>query len=911
MGLSEGWFARDLSQHIQLPGILQAQGFGDEISVNTPWVAALPRDMRWYLLTQYKAYTEPGNVKMPYLSQPVRHYLGVAWYQREVEIDDSWEGKRVVLSLERPRWETSLWVGDRRVGSNRSLVAPHVYDLGSLTPGRHRITVRIDNRMILPYRPDGHSVSDAEGQTWNGVVGEIHLSATTPVWIEDAQAYPNVAEKSVRIHVRITNSTGRPGSGTIAANEIQKPVQWSADGAEIDLDIPLGADAREWSEFSPVLHRVSLRLSGESADDTREVVFGLRQIKAEGTRLVLNGTVIDIRGTHDGGGFPLTGHPAMDVESWKRIIGICQAWGLNMMRFHSWCPPKAAFVAADEMGFYIQPECGMWNAFGEDGKMLAVLHDETERLLKEYGNHPSFLFLAATNEPAGKFKAQLPGWNQQWRERDSRRLFTDGAGRPATPANQPSEADFVVSADYGMGGRIRGPRGWFGADYESAMAGVRVPVITHELGQWCAYPNFDVIKKFTGHLRPGNYEIARDQAAAHGLLENNRQIAHASGRFQLACYKEEIEANLRTPSLSGFQLLDLHDYLGQGTALVGLLDAFWEEKGYATAREFRRFCNTAVPLARLKSRIFTAEETLISEVEVAHFGGAPLAEIKPYWRIEDTSGRVHTRGELPERSLPIGRNISLGNITASLAALPAPAAYKLVVGLGGTEFENDWNFWVYPAADSSPAPADVLVTSVWSDAEKALAKGGKVLFQPDADDLDEEDPKLSTTPIFWNRLMNPQGTAFLGMWCDSRHPALGGFPTESFGDWQWIDLTENGRALNLTWLPQAIRPIVQPIDDWNRNWRLGLIYECKVDGGRLLVCGADLAASKPGAASLRKSLLNYMTSDQFRPPVEVPVEAMREQWVSTRVGPRMNSTHPTQQQAPEIDAARESAKPRN
>lgn len=911
IGLSEGWFARDLSLRIQLPGVLQAQGFGDEISVDTPWVAALPRDMRWYLLPQYRAYTEPGHVKMPYLSQPVRHYLGVAWYQRDLDIDDSWKGKRVVLSLERPRWETTLWVDDRRLGSNRSLVAPHVYDLGTLAPGRHRITVRVDNRMLLPYRPDGHSVSDAEGQTWNGIVGAIDLSATTPVWLEDAQAYPNVAEKSVRIHVRIKNSSGRSGSGTITANTIAKPVQWSAEGAELDLELPLGPDAKEWSEFSPVLQRVALRLLGELADDSRELVFGLRQIQADGTRLVLNGGAINLRGTHDGGGFPLAGYPATDVESWKRIIGICKGWGLNMIRFHSWCPPKAAFIAADEMGFYLQPECGMWNAFGDDGKMLEILNDETERLLKEYGNHPSFLFLAATNEPAGRFKAQLPTWNKLWRERDPRRLFTDGSGRPATPANQPSEADFVVSADYGLSGRIRGPRGWFGLDYEAALAGVRLPVVTHELGQWCAYPNFAVIEKFTGYLRPGNYEIARDQAVSHGVSENNQQLAYASGRFQLACYKEEIEANLRTPSLSGFQLLDLHDYLGQGTALVGLLDAFWEEKGYATAKEFRRFCNATVPLARLRSRLFTAGETLTSEVEAAHFGKTPLAAIKPYWRIEDASGRVQAQGVLPERSLPIGKNIPLGRITVSLAKLPAPAAYKLVVGLRETGAENDWNFWVYPAGAPSAVPADILVTSVWPEAEKRLGEGGKVLFQPSAGDLDEEDPKLSTTPIFWNRLMNPEGTAFLGLWCDTRHPALAGFPTESYGDWQWIDLIENARALNLGRLPPSVRPIVQPIDDWNRNFKLGLIYECKVGGGRLLVCGVDLSASKPGVASLRKSLLDYMAQAQFRPSVEVSLEAMREQWASTRLGPRSNSFRPTQQQAPEIDAARESAKPRS
>ena len=234
------------------------------------------------------------------------------------------------------------------------------------------------------------------------------------------------------------------------------------------------------------------------------------------------------------------------------------------MRFHSWCPPEAAFSAADEIGFYLQPECGMWNSFDAEGKMLAVLEDETARMIKAYGNHPSFLLIAATNEPAGSYIDQLPGWETKWRAADPRRLWTGGTGRPVRPRpGQPYASDYIITP-------ARGARGWFGNDYERMLAGVEVPALGHEIGQWCAYPDFSVIAKFKGYLRPGNYQIFRDSAAAHGLLKKNKELAHASGRFQLLCYKEEIEANLRTPSYSGVELLDLHDYLGQGTALIGL-----------------------------------------------------------------------------------------------------------------------------------------------------------------------------------------------------------------------------------------------------------------------------------------------------------------------------------------------------
>jgi beta-galactosidase len=219
-GVASAWFAKQLPAEtsIQLPGILQTQGYGDEITAETQFVAALPRDMRWYLLPQYQNYTKPGHVEVPYLSQPVRHYLGVAWYQREIDVPAAWRGKRIALTLERTRWLTDVYVDDKLIGSNRSLVAPHDFTLGTLLPGKHRLSIRIDNRMLQPpYRPDGHAVSDAEGSTWNGIVGRIELSATSSVWIDDAQVFPALARKSAEIKIKVGNISGRVGSGTVRA----------------------------------------------------------------------------------------------------------------------------------------------------------------------------------------------------------------------------------------------------------------------------------------------------------------------------------------------------------------------------------------------------------------------------------------------------------------------------------------------------------------------------------------------------------------------------------------------------------------------------------------------------------------------------------------------------------------------
>jgi hypothetical protein len=906
VGARAGWFAKDLAAHasIALPGILQTQGYGDPITAETQFVAALPRDMRWYLLPQYQPYTKPGKVEVPYLSQPVRHYLGVAWYQRDFDVPAAWQGKRIALTLERTRWRTDVYVDDKLVGSNRSLVAPHEFELGILAPGKHRLSIRIDNRMLEPkYRPDGHAVSDSEGSTWNGIVGRIELSATSPVWIDDAQVFPDLAGKSVEVRVKIGNLTGAAGAGVLRAGGVAVPVNWSAEGGTASLTVSL-PNAKPWSEFQPELQRLSLALSGQHADHSHELSFGMRDIKVDGKAILINGELLNLRATHDGGGFPLTGYPATDVETWKRIIGICKQWGLNGMRFHSWCPPEAAFTAADELGFYLQPECGMWNAFDRDHKMLDLLNEETAALLKAYGNHPSFVMLAATNEPAGAYAQQLPGWDKRWRAADPRRLYADGTGRWAPPPGGPGTpfaADYLVT-----GSPARGPRGWFGGDYEEQLntltKGARVPCVGHEIGQWCAYPDFSVIDKFSGkrkyaafprgidtgkepYLHPGNYIIMRDFARQHGLLERNKELAHASGRFQLACYKEEIEANLRTPSYSGYQLLDLHDYLGQGGALIGVLDVFWESKGYAQPEEFRQFNNVTVPLARLRERVLTAGQPLTAEVELAHFGPAPMASARPLWRIVDAAGQAVLSGALPARPIPRGKNLRLGTISASLAGLRAPAAYKLVVELEGTAFRNEWNFWLYPDKVETAAPTGVLVTSSWDEAKAALANGGRVLFLSGVPDKPSADLALTTVPVFWNRLMNPSRTWMLGLWCDHRHPALAGFPTEANCDWQWADLLPKTYGMNVDTLPKALTPIVQPIDDWNRSVKFAMLFECAVGQGRLMVASFDLSeagvAAHAGAPSLRRSLLDYLASSRFQPAIRLAPSEL-DAWMALR-----------------------------
>jgi hypothetical protein len=915
-GVNEKWFAGDLAgrDRIKLPGILQAQGYGDDIATDTPWVLGLG-DAWWKLqpAALREKFSQPGKVEVPFLAQPPKHYLGAAWYQREIEIPAGEAGRRFELFLERAHWETTVWLDDKKIGSARSLVAPHEFDLGAIASGKHRLTVRIDNRQIVRdpqgdgHGVDAHAVTDGLGGAWNGIVGRIELQSTPLVWLDDVQAFPDLARRVVVFKIKIGNATGAAGAGTITVNGAAHPANWEVAGSAVAIESPFAANARLWDEFHPSLQTAAIELTAGGARDRREVKFGLREITHRDKDLVLNDRVINLRLTHFGLDFPLTGYPAMDVESWKRIIRVCQSYGLNGIRFHSCCPPDAAFTAADELGFYLQPEGGFWAPFSPGSTYTKYLEEETPLLLKAYGNHPSFVLFSPSNEPAGRYEQVTPQWAKEWYEKDNRRLYSAGTGWNRV-GQVTGGAQYATLVRYGRG-ELRNTGGWFGGDYRAALespnAPVHIPVLAHEIGQWCAYPDFDVIKKFTGYLRPSNYDIFRYIAEQTGVLPFDHDFAWASGRFQVACYKEELEANLRTPGLSGYQMLDLHDYLGQGTALIGVTDAFWEPKSYVTAAEFRRFNSATVPLARFAQRTFTTAETLNADAELYHFAENPIAGAAPYWKIVDAAGRAVAQGEWPARDVPIGKNIPLGKVTANLAALPAPAAYKLVVGVKGAHVaaENDWNFWLYPAQIDATAPADVLVTHTWSEAEARLAAGGRVLFVPGAADLDPaKSPPMKRVPVFWNIQMtvrppqnrSPRFDAMLGLLVDNKHAALARFPTDRACDWQWTPLVDNVKSVNLTDAPRELRPIVAAIDDWNRNWRLGVIFECNVGSGRLLVSAIDIdkANASAGAQQLRRSLLDYAAGDKFRPAATLTAAQASQLWTRSSSASPVNAPGP-------------------
>lgn len=893
-GEAQKWFGEEFGETIRLPGSLQEQGFGDEPSLETPWVGSI-RQEQW-AKPRYKPYRTTDNFKVPFWLQPDKYYMGAAWYQRDVEVPASWAGKRIVLSLERCHWETTVWVDDKKVGSANSLSTPHRYDLTHyLTGERHRLTVRVDNRIKIDVGRNAHSVSDHTQSNWNGVVGDLRLVATDRVWIEDVQVYPDVERKIVKVNVAIGNLTKGAGRGTLdvqVAAEGQASAQPTAakkvpfefgvgDRATVTFDCPMGNGVRLWDEFSPALYRLNIAMNAETREEKHageaSVTFGMRDIAARGTEFILNGEPLFVRGTLECCIFPLTGYPPTDVDSWKHVIRRCKAYGLNHIRFHSHCPPEAAFIAADELGFYFQVEGPFWTTVGQGKPIDQYIYDEWDRILRAYGNHPSFLLMAYGNEPGGPGRgAKLLGpWVEHYKKRDSRHLVTCASGWPYIPENQ----YHVMHRPLRLHGRFDQPlQTTF--DYRDVVESNSVPLVSHESGQWCVFPNLEEIPKYTGVLKPKNFEIVRDFLEGHGLLHQARDFLMASGRFQALLYKQEIESFLRTPGLGGFQLLDLHDFPGQGTALVGVLDPFWDDKPYITAEQHRRYCGPVVPLARMPKRVWTNNETLMAQVEVAQFGPVDLKAASAKWLLTDPTGQTIAAGGLYPTDLPAGKLSQVGNFKCPLSSIERATKLNLAVEIGGTPYANDWDLWVYPANAGADVPGNTLVTDrLDAEAIAKLGAGGSVLLSPGVFEI-AGDTYGSFDPIFWNRMWFPnQKQHTLGILCDPKHPALADFPTDSHSNWQWWDLNTHSKPIVMDDLPKGLFPIVQVIDDWNTCRKLGLLFEAKVGRGKLMISATDLTSDlrdRPVALQLRRSVLEYMASPKFDPKYEVTTDQVKD-----------------------------------
>lgn len=843
-------------------------------------------------------------------------YKGKATYSRTIEIPKQWKKAAVELFLERtkPTW---VYVDGNLVDSCNFISTPQRYILPKLKTGKHQLDIVVDNSRGVPEQVYGssHAYTEDTQTNWNGIIGEISLK---------------------------------------------------------QVELKAGQKLK------------SGMVQSESRQYTGKVLPCFRDFRIEGAHFYADGHPVFLRGKHDAAVWPLTGHVDMTVEGWMKYLGICSAYGINHVRFHSWCPPEAAFVAADSLGIYLQPELPFWGSFDDkDETLMTFLHQEGENILREYGHHPSFRMMALGNELWGSID-KMKEFVDDFREIAPDKYYTFGSNYYLGYQGVKEGMDYFTTcriggegwgkynthtrgsfsfADAYDGGIINhfrpnttmnfdeacdkwaSPQPWQRQDVEqtSYKRAAGIPIISHETGQFQTYPDFREIKKYTGVLYPYNFEIFRRRLAAAGMLSQADDFHKASGLWSVKLYKADIEMDLRTKNMAGFQLLDIQDYPGQGSAFVGILDAFMESKGITTANEWHQWCSSVVPLLVTDRFCYDENEMMNAKVQIANYGGESLKGKKLVWKLDyaldenfgddaapnaganidrfnqpsplaqgeipittDEEGLIDI-GEIHHKMKVMADGFNDGNGTCLDVKIPSrKVILTLDIDYGrydARRHRNTYDLWIYTTEKNLDIyKKGVVITSDLTDeVAKKLEKGAKVLWMPTTSknfvaSADTISQAGNATPYtvgglfqtdYWNYRMfkticeNNKKTVSpgtLGILTNPKHPIFCDFPTEMHTNWQWFPVIKDSHPLVLDNFAKGVKPIVQVIDNIERNHKLGLVMEWKVGAGKLLVCMSDLekASEYPEGRAFYESVLSYMRSPEFAPQSEITIADLRK-----------------------------------
>ncbi|OAS21848.1 glycoside hydrolase family 2 TIM barrel-domain containing protein [Paenibacillus oryzisoli] len=873
-------------------------------------------------------------------------FEGSAWYAREVEIPEEFGGKTCVLFLERTRI-TTLWIDGREIGTQNSLSTPHRYELhDGLSAGRHEIILRVDN---TGYPSKGGHLTSGDTQTnWNGITGRIELQFYGEAFMNNVRIYPDLPKRSFKITGNIVGDWAKTAL-TITAESFngeikhEAPVQlFELSSNVVSVNYELGENALLWSDAQPNLYTLNIRLKRESGEvlDVQELIAGLREFKTNRDKFTINGANTLLRGKHDGLIFPLTGYAPTEVDEWLRIMGISKSYGINHYRFHTCCPPEAAFIAADILGIYMAPELPFWGTVTDE---TYEKHDQVEQdylisegyaMLEAYGNHPSFVIMSLGNELWGS-KVRLDDILKAYKLIDDRHLYTQGSNNFQFAPDILTNDDFFCGVRFSKDRLIRGsyamcdsPQGHIQTDRPNTMkdyddmivpqqisfndmengsgatiqiqygTGVKtveanntgselipqVPVISHEIGQFAMYPNFEEISKYKGSLKAKNFEEFRNRLEAKGLGHLAEKYFYCSGKLAVECYKEELEAAFRSKRLAGFQLLDIQDFSGQGTALVGILDAFMDSKGLITPEEWRSFCGDAVLLARFEKYNYQSGEVLQAQVELSYYRDHSPNGLIMQWELRDGVTLIG-EGEAIISVKSSDNYIEICEIRMQLPSVTSMTKVTLHLKVDQAGLSKTYDFWIYPENAVLDVSDIHLFHSLDEKAVTLLEKGENVLLLAKPDGLSGTVPGTYCTD-FWcypmfrsiSESMNkpvPVGT--MGLMIDKDHALFNHFLTEEYTTYPWWEIVTHSSSVILDDLPQSLQPIVQTIDNFERNHKLGLLFEARVLNGSVLMCAIDyenIVATLEGR-QLLFSMISYLKSETFAPQTEINLDQLQ------------------------------------
>lgn len=832
-----------------------------------------------------------------------RYYFeGYAWYSRTILAEKEWEEKEITLFLERTRIST-VYIDGQEAGTENTLCGFHRHDLtGKLTEGEHRLTVRVDNT-DYPTR-GGHMTSPDTQTNWNGILGRMELQIREKVHPKNLRIEAREPQ-NVKIEAEIAGMS--QGEVQICIGRKEGEILYKGSCAfsqgKLQTVISLEGENLLWDEY----HTNLLYAKVTAGEETETAYFGIRSLSHDERRLLVNGRQVFWRGKHDGLVFPSTGYAPMTKEEWKKVFATVKEYGVNHYRFHTCCPPEAAFAAADEMGIYMEPELPFWGTIAAPGEEYyneaeqAYLVEEGFRILQDFGNHPSFVLLSMGNELWGNGE-RINQFLHDYKKFDNRRMYTQGSNNfqfcPAVlpeeevfcgvrfsrerlfrgsyamcdapqghiqtmPPNSCYQYDEMIAPGEAEGGTGEG--GEIEIQYGTGTKKVkasgsdgalipRIPVLSHEIGQYDFFPDFTELGRYPGSCQPLYLEIYKQRMENSGTFEQWQDFYKAAGAFAVECYRREIESAIGSKELSGFQLLDLQDFPGQNVALVGVLNSWLESKNLITPEKWRTFCSDTVILGLLPGFVGKEEEVITMPVKLSVCNWEAYEGQRLNYLVE-MEGKTLAEGSFPaQKSDFVCRNREnlerlqeVGTVAFTIPKIEHPKKIEIklwLAGEKGTVCTNEYRLWAYPEINIEITKEhlvfqgkEVRIAAARQEAEQYKKEGTPFLYIPEQT---AEDVEGTYCTDFWNypmfrsisESMNrkvPVGT--LGLYIHKEKKLAEYFPCETYSTPQWFHLAMHSHCSVLDG-KEDVNLVVQPIDNVERCHKLGMLYYEK----EMLVC---------------------------------------------------------------------------
>ena len=855
-------------------------------------------------------------------------FTGPAEFTRTVTLEELPAGCRWIVTVERSR-QLRLRVNGQEASTllPGTLSAPWRFETHALRAGENTLCFICDNS--YPGWPADailySSAATDETQTnWNGLLGSMTLEALPEVFLLGARLVcgRNGGEAELQADISVPETLAGEelklcfACGALKEGKAEYTLTAEAGTGTLRLPgIQLSSSLRRWEPEHPEFYSltVSAAVSRPGGSVSRHELTDRTGIRTfapdERGRISLNGRRIFLRSEANCAAWPETGHPPMSAEEWKNILKLYQAYGVNCMRFHSHCPPEAAFTAADELGMLMQPELSHWDPEHalESDVSYAYYRAELQEILRHLVRHPSFVMLTLGNELwcDAEGEKRMAALVREAQDFLPDRLFARGSNAFYGRNGCDPESDFYTAQKYEtwkmraisaasdgehptekarIQGYLNNSYPSAKTNYDEGMGKLRErfpqPMFSFEVGQYEVLPDFHELEQFRGVTDPVNYRIIRRRAERRGMLPIWDRMVEASGELALIGYREEVEAVMRTPAMSGISLLSLQDFPGQGTALVGMMNAHLQPKPFAFAQpeRFRAFFRDALPLAELDRFTYTAGEQLQAGIRAVNYGAEDLTGTL-VMELRDAADVLLHRQSWPGFRAAAGESAIMLRAEVPLPELKEAAALELRLFLenGDPAFCSCRRIWVYPELPEEE-PGEVLcVRSLSGAALDRLASGGRVLLEPPSTKEAFPDGifgQFSTD--FWSVGTFPQQEGGMGLLIAEEHPLFRRFPTSFHTDYPWW-LMSRQRSLRLPDEKLADVVLVRQMDSYAELRSLAMLLELRVGDGRILISTMGLPdlPQKPEVRALRRALLAYAQSDEFRPGTAVSAEELR------------------------------------